>query len=86
MLQQSELLYDRNDGVYVFGDSDIYNQNRILSHDISGVDLFSNQQLRGGHILGYNYNTKNVIDKEFKYSDTSNNTESIFDKFTMLGD
>jgi len=34
---------------------------KILGYQINGTDMFNNRQLRGGQYLGYNFNTKKLI-------------------------
>lgn len=91
MLRQSTILNDVNDGIYLLSTDKPYYYNRILSYDISGLDLFSNKKLRGGHVLGYDFNRKKLLDEKFQYSQGQNTFnenigESIADKFTMFGD
>lgn len=91
MLSSDNILSDKNDGVYRMVTPDLYNFNRILSYEVSGTDMFSNKQLRGGHVLGYDFKRKKLIDKKFQYSPGSNyfnkeSGEDVVDNFTMLGD
>jgi len=65
-------------GHYVFDDSGLYYQNKILSWEISGIDNQSLNRLEGGHKLGYDFQTKTLIDRSFQYS-------TSVSKFTMLG-
>lgn len=54
------------------------NQNIILNWSISSIDYSSISNLRGSHMLGYNFENKKLLDKEFTYKD-------VISKYTMLG-
>lgn len=54
---------------YIFEDKDASKANKILEWWINSLDKFSTKFLRGGQYLGYDWSTKTLINKEYKYDD-----------------
>lgn len=63
---------------YVFNQSEVSGENKILEWWISGIDLNSNAGIRGGTWKGYDFLTKKLLNHEHVYSDGT-------DKTIMLG-
>jgi hypothetical protein len=50
--------------------------NKILDWKYSGIDFSSIKKIQGGHMLGYNFDGKDLIDRKYKYS-KKNDTEKV---------
>lgn len=85
LLNQSSLANDVGDGLYVTSSDKPYEFNKILSYEMTGMDMFSVRSLRGGHMLGYDFKRHKILNEVFQYSGTSNSNNTTSDKFTMLG-
>jgi len=99
MLAQTVLLNDPGNGVFTLESGSPFDYNRILSYKIHGMDMFNNKQLRGGQVLGYNFEEKKLINELFQYSEFrtsgdkiekykeyfNNKSYSLADKITTLG-
>jgi len=62
--------------------------NKILDWTYGGIDYINTRKLQGAHVLGYNFDGKQLIDKTFKYSkknDTNNTDYGLADDATILG-
>jgi hypothetical protein len=61
---------------------------KILDWSLSGIDFSMNKRMQGGHMLGYNFDGKSLIDRKYKYTkknDTQNVDVDILKKITGLG-
>jgi len=64
---------------YVFTDTDnVDSENKILSYSIEPINYQSLSYLSGGHKLGYDFETKSLLDLSYTYSE-------IISKYTMMG-
>jgi len=87
MFQSKDIIEDTNSGIYTLSSPLLYDYNKILSYEMSGVDLTSNKQIRGGHLTGYDFKRKKFLENIYQYSEGQDDIgESIVDNFTMLGD
>lgn len=87
LLTQDTLLKDPGEGIFKLESGSSIDYNRVLSYQMSGVDTFNNKQLRGGHVMGYDFERKKLIDEKFQYSGTSKSGDinTLADKVTTLG-
>jgi len=61
---------------------------KILDWSLSGIDFSMNKRMQGGHMLGYNFDGKSLIDRTYKYTkknDTQNVNIDLLKKVTGLG-
>lgn len=59
----------KEEKIYIFESKNVSDENKILEYWINGLDKFSNRFLRGGKFLGYDFETKTLVEKDFEYSD-----------------
>jgi len=59
---------------YVFNDSKVSSDNKILEWWMSGIDLNSNAGIRGGTWKGYDFRTKKLLNHEHVYSNGADST------------
>ena len=84
LLQQKKLMssfgtgISKDNGMYVFESANLYLRNKILSWNISSIDLTGASVLKGSNRLGYNFETKTFINNSYDYS-------TSISKYTMLG-
>lgn len=62
---------------YVFQDSEVSGENKILEWWINGIDRHSLGSIRGGLWRGYDFSTKKLLDYEYLYSDGADNTTCL---------
>lgn len=59
----------KEENEYIFESVNVEDENKILEYWINGLDKYSNKFLRGGKFLGYDFETKSLVEKDFDYSD-----------------
>lgn len=65
-------LSSQDDGLYTFGDQNLFNYNKILSWSMMGIDNSSLKLLSGGTRFGLDSDKKEFIKNEYKYKDSVN--------------
>lgn len=81
LVTMNYLLKDRDKTIdpkkYIFADSEVSNENKILEWWMSGIDRQSLGSIQGGKWRGYDFSTKKLLDHEYVYSDGADATTCL---------